>query len=605
MTDNGPLKVNVLGITQAISVFIHKNATWICSVILVATLVPFAAMWDESCVIIHDNLDMQVPWRVVVSREGKMFASDSTVNQVMNGVPRNVFTSGFHITSFFFSVLSPFTAYLLNHCLVHLVAFLGMLRLLRSHIIPTNPVLSAGLSLTFALLPFYSTFGLTIAGQPLLLSAILTIAYRKARPQDWVIILAFPFASSFVQVGIFIVFVLCAWLIFDLCRNQRVNYCLLATTIVLSVLYLAIERSLIVDILCGGRYTSHRVEYSTWAFGYGIREVFYRTINNFINGQYHAHSLHSISLFLAIPLGVLLSIRRREYSRLRLILGLLFLSFLFSLALGIQGWRFLIPVKNMLPLLYAWQIGRFHWLHPVLWFVVIALALGTISRSNLGGRYAGSFVASLLLLLQCGFVASHNEELVRTSEAFVLRCFGKDHWCISYSEFYSEDLFERIAQHISKPKKDYRVASIGLHPGIAAYNGFYTLDLYAENYPLEYKHQFRRIMKRELEKSQRWRKYFDGWGNRCYLFSSELQSTSIRKSASTTIRNLELDTSVFAAMGGEYILSGVQIQNSETNYLVLDGIFELDSSPWRIWLYRVMYDNTKHSMPNKLDAGDG
>jgi len=40
-------------------------------------------------------------------------------------------------------------------------------------------------------------------------------------------------------------------------------------------------------------------------------------------------------------------------------------------------------------------------------------------------------------------------------------------------------------------------------------------------------------------------------------------------------------------MGGEYILSAVEIDNAEDNDLDLLGIFERDDSPWRIFLYQV------------------
>ena len=69
------------------------------------------------------------------------------------------------------------------------------------------------------------------------------------------------------------------------------------------------------------------------------------------------------------------------------------------------------------------------------------------------------------------------------------------------------------------PVEDYRVASIGIHPAIAQYNGFYTLDTYNNFYPLSYKHEFRKIIEKELEKNKKIRNYFDAWGGRCYFFT--------------------------------------------------------------------------------------
>lgn len=42
-------------------------------------------------------------------------------------------------------------------------------------------------------------------------------------------------------------------------------------------------------------------------------------------------------------------------------------------------------------------------------------------------------------------------------------------------------------------------------------HGFYTVDGYSNNYPLEYKHRFREVIAAELEKNEEVRVYFDLW----------------------------------------------------------------------------------------------
>jgi hypothetical protein len=49
---------------------------------------------------------------------------------------------------------------------------------------------------------------------------------------------------------------------------------------------------------------------------------------------------------------------------------------------------------------------------------------------------------------------------------------GKQNRIKTYDEFYSIDLFENIQADINKPQSSYRTVSIGIHPGIAQYNGF-------------------------------------------------------------------------------------------------------------------------------------
>lgn len=43
-----------------------------------------------------------------------------------------------------------------------------------------------------------------------------------------------------------------------------------------------------------------------------------------------------------------------------------------------------------------------------------------------------------------------------------------------------------------------RVASIGICPVVSLMHGFYTIDGYSNNYPLEYKHTFWGIQTEEL-----------------------------------------------------------------------------------------------------------
>ena len=96
------------------------------------------------------------------------------------------------------------------------------------------------------------------------------------------------------------------------------------------------------------------------------------------------------------------------------------------------------------------------------------------------------------------------------------------HHTPTFQEFYAEEHFKKSTNISGCRKAAYRVASIGLHPAIAQYNGFYTLDTYNNYYPLEYKHQFRKIIAAELDKKRTLRRYFDEWGGRCYIFVDEL-----------------------------------------------------------------------------------
>ena len=91
-----------------------------------------------------------------------------------------------------------------------------------------------------------------------------------------------------------------------------------------------------------------------------------------------------------------------------------------------------------------------------------------------------------------------------------------------WSNGFCQEEFERIDRYIGKEKSTYKVVSVGIHPSVALYNGFYTLDGYSNNYDVEYKHEFGNIINKELEKKSEINSYFWGWGNRCYAFSADI-----------------------------------------------------------------------------------
>jgi hypothetical protein len=144
------------------------------------------------------------------------------------------------------------------------------------------------------------------------------------------------------------------------------------------------------------------------------------------------------------------------------------------------------------------------------------------------------------------------------------------------------------------------VVSLGLPPAISQYNGFYTLDIYTDIYTLEYKHQFRKIIEKELEKNPYIKRVFDENAKRCYLFVSDLYSVkgvagtvfsrgiTKKESPRLKVKNMSLNTAALKELGGEYIFSAVEIVDYKENNLVFERVFENQESPWRIYLYKVL-----------------
>tara|TARA_Y100001935_G_C17108890_1_gene409808 strand:- start:332 stop:676 length:345 start_codon:yes stop_codon:yes gene_type:complete len=114
------------------------------------------------------------------------------------------------------------------------------------------------------------------------------------------------------------------------------------------------------------------------------------------------------------------------------------------------------------------------------------------------------------------------------------------------------------------------------------------MDAYFYNYPLSYKYLFRKTIEDELSKDDKIKTYFDDWGSRCYLFSSELGlSNSFTKEKKVKIDNLSINIDKLKEMGCNYILSSVEILKHNNIKIDLLKKFIHDESSWDIYLYQL------------------
>ncbi len=128
------------------------------------------------------------------------------------------------------------------------------------------------------------------------------------------------------------------------------------------------------------------------------------------------------------------------------------------------------------------------------------------------------------------------------------------------------------------------------------YNGFWTINGLGNNYSLDYKHRFRKIIAKELEKDEWIHNYFDRAGSRCFLYCHELgkQCLCTKHHPIRRVEHLEIDTVALRQIGAEYILSAVDIVNYKSLGLKLERVFERDDSPWQIYLYSIEQGRTPH-----------
>ena len=338
----------------------------------------------------------------------------------------------------------------------------------------------------------------------------------------------------------------------------------------MSTVFLIVEYRLIYMMIFNSDFTSVRTDFRPPiepSFFHGIYKIIIETLQSFALGGSFNNSLQTIFIIPAAIIGhfILFDRRIKEY-HLPFSFGLIFLS-----CLGYATYRsgLLSPLKEKIYFIKVFY-PYFTFLQPLLWFIVFALSLKLII--NYARR--GALIAFVLISLQVLYGFFNHDEIQKIRKP-------------SYREFYSPDLFKKIRDYIGKPNETYRVVSVGLHPAVSLYNGFYTLDGYFPNYPLAHKKAFRKIIAGEIKKSKEIKSYFDDYGARCYIFSAELELSNwlYTKNKNGVIKNLDFNTSAFLEMGGRYIISSVEVENYKENNWELLKIFEDSSSPWRIYLY--------------------
>lgn len=384
-------------------------------------------------------------------------------------------------------------------------------------------------------------------------------------------------------------------------RERSLSYA--AALLLLIAVYCVLYRGLILEAM-DHDYVGHREEFVLSV----VTDIWGSVKSIWNGGQPHAISNHRsfIPWVLAVQLIGLLTVpfKGKEKAREQVAALTVIVITAFLIAVFYAGFHSaaVVNIRNLLGgTLKSFQFDRVYWLYPGLWFTAFGLTVslmwdplarfvgfdkvkGKKARCFIAVSRAASGVLCAVLLLTTANRMWDESNCKRNVESLI----NDRPVSVSFHSFYSSELFSEIERYIDRPKSEYRVASIALFPSVPLYNGYSCVDGYSNNYPLEYKHRFRDVIALELEKNETIRKYFDEWGNRCYLFSAELgQKYYFTKDYPGMIHTLQLNGAALRQLGCEYVFAGVEIENAAENELVLLRTFEDGSSPYRIWLYQL------------------
>ncbi len=582
-------------------------------------MIPYFLLGGGSIVTYHDQLDGELFSYLLTAKY--LFTDIRVYPEIMNGLPAAGAVPPAPLFVLLYAAFKPFTAFMISQWIIYLTAFLGMYLLLMR--LTGREFISFSIAVIFMLMPFYPVYGLCIPGQPLLFFAVLALFDKERRsavsssfPRKagyyfsadsifyYLIIFLYGISSSLVLAGFACLLLLggsaLIHTITALRLKKRGSLSLWFSLIVLLASYISVNSGLIRQVLFpGNTYISHKTEMvlSPQNFSDYFKEAF-------TTGISYAQSFHRV-LFILMLFCLLLffinAVVKKESlfsgsDKLPLLKALRVLLFIFLTCLfyAFYHGHFITEIRNISGgILKTFNLDRVCWLLPTAWCILAGYLLSFIA----GLREHKTAARSCSLCLKYGIISAtlgiwgitvllHSP--LRPNLSKLLK--GGDYYALDWDRFFAEDIFSQIDSAIGKPKDSYHVISVGIYPAAAAYNGFYCLDGYSNNYPLEYKHTFRRIMEDELEKSDYIRDFFDNWGNRCYITTAEQANYyTFEKKWNSVIYDLDLNTDVLKELDCRYVFSAAYLMNAEEKGLTLlrEAPFETEGSWYHIYVYAV------------------
>jgi hypothetical protein len=278
-------------------------------------------------------------------------------------------------------------------------------------------------------------------------------------------------------------------------------------------------------------------------------------------------------------------------------MGSLLLTVLVTTIYALWTVSFIVNLRIALGGIFlSFQANRVHWINPMLWFFIFAVSLSLLSgpvkyTDGESLKNKAIFLLRKGIALICFILISLNLYNQSPVQINIERIRTPHHSHSSWKGFFMVDVFDEIAEQIDKSFNTYRVASIGIHPSVALYNGFYTIDGYSNNYRLDHQLEFRLIIANELEKNDVLRSYFDNWGNRAYIFIDQLEDQRFnpdpRRNNEIILTEINLNIDQMRNMGVHYIFSASEINSPYMTGLILFGEFQSSQRDTKIWVYEI------------------
>lgn len=577
--------------------------------ILLLLLLPWFLLGESAVITYHDQLDGEM---IAYILQAKHLGKGDVLPEFMHGAAKTALTLPAPASVLLFLGGHYEAALFVMQLLGSLIGYTGMFLLVGEITKKPFPALAAGG--LYGALPLLPVYGLSQYGLPLLVWCILQLKKGKRTGFCLGYALFFALDSSLALVGFAVLAVTFVWILAEMGaqwrKKERPGIRLPLLWLMLLAGYLSTNLPLIAQILGGdGKMLSHKAEYALRA-----ENFFSAWVQGILYGGQHSQDYHLSFLpwgGLVLVLSLRKEFRTERVGQLRrVMLGIIGCNVFFAMLAAFWNSAAGVYLRAQIGVLGAFQVERFLWLSPCMWylFLGVSMALGaeywniSMQKKPGVGKYgndirksaykAGCFLCGGVLLVSLGITSW---QIVKNSDfkCNVQKLLNPEYPAMSYEDYYAIGVYEQVkafmAEYTGQEQEEYRVVSLGIDPAAALYHGFYCLDGYSNNYSLEYKHLFRKIIAPALQESAYLQDYFDNWGNRCYLFGSECPGYYTIEKNGFYFSHLELDTQALSDLGGEYLFSAAYIANAEELGLLqlCEEPFETEDSYYCIWVYGI------------------
>lgn len=421
----------------------------------------------------------------------------------------------------------------------------------------------------------------------------------------------YPLVSYFSYFGLFLLgYTLIAFFVVWIVR-KRFPFRILLGIVVLSLGFVTFEYRLF-GIMLFTEEESIRSSLVIESLG-SFPSVF---LDAFVNGMMHCDG---VQRYLVLPvctayfifLNVRYLVRRQWKCIFTDLYNLCALLLVFNAAVYALYYvdSFRNAVGSLIPQLVGWQFNRTLFFSPFLWYASFAIFLVRLAGRRHRIPVHILLVLSVLIIIAAPSKYNDLRETVRLNAYEWITGRKPDN--LSYGEFYSAELFEKIKKDLNYQEGNFRdyhpgkedtqgsenviegtgadwAAAYGLHPAVLEYSGIATVDGYLGFYAQSYKESFRKVIAPALDKQPATADFYDESGGRAYLYSGEVPT--IVEAARNYLHSpgtIDIDTDALRCLGCRYIFSRIEITNAADKELTLRGIYTDEHSPYTIYVYEL------------------